>query len=45
MPRRFGDLEVPAHLTQFLIGTEELVALGQLADDLIRSVPPALTRW
>ncbi|BBX25032.1 hypothetical protein MALV_01570 [Mycolicibacterium alvei] len=35
---------MPAHLGQLLPGPEELVALGELADDLIRRVPPALVR-
>ena len=42
MPRRLSDLQMPAHLVEFLAGSEELVALGELADDLIRRVPPAL---
>ena len=42
MPRRLGDLEVPAHLLQRLPGRELLVALSQLADYLIRRVPSAL---
>jgi hypothetical protein len=44
MPRRFSDLKVSAHLAEFLAGPEEFVALGELADDLIRRVPPALVR-
>src|SRR6185503_8771430 len=44
MPRRLGDLQVPAHHVEFLAGREEFVALGELADDLIRRVPPALFR-
>ncbi len=44
MPRRVGDLQVTADLVEFLAGPEELVALGQLADDLIRRMPPALVR-
>lgn len=34
MPSRFADLEVAAHLIEFLTGSELLVALGELADDL-----------
>lgn len=44
MPRRLSDLQVPAHFVEFLTGPEELVALSQLADDLIRRMPPALVR-
>src|SRR6478752_317706 len=44
MPRRLCDLQVPAHLAQFLAGRQQFVALGELADDLIRRVPPALVR-
>jgi site-specific recombinase XerC len=43
-PRRLNDLQVPAHLVEFLAGPEEFVALGELADDLIRRMPPALVR-
>ena len=42
MPRRLSDLQVPAHLGEFLARREEFVALGELADDLIRRMPPAL---
>lgn len=42
MPGRLGDLQVPAHLAEFLPGAEQFVALGELADDLIRRMPPAL---
>jgi hypothetical protein len=35
---------VTAHLAEILAGPKELVALGQLADDLIRRMPPALVR-
>ena len=42
MPRRLGDLEMAAHLLEVLAGRQELVALGELADDLLRRVPPAL---
>jgi hypothetical protein len=42
MPRRLSDLQVTAHLAEILSGPEELVALGQLADDLIRRMPPRL---
>jgi hypothetical protein len=42
MLRRLGDLQMTAHLLQRLPGGELLVVLGQLADDLIRRVPPAL---
>jgi hypothetical protein len=41
MPRRLSDLQVSAHLAQFLAGPEEFVALGELAD-LIRRMPPRL---
>ena len=34
----------PAHLGQFLARREQLVALGELVDDLIRRMPPALVR-
>src|SRR3954466_2854411 len=44
MPRRLSDLQVSAHLVEFLAGPEEFVALGELADDLIRRMPPALVR-
>src|SRR5690606_14582217 len=44
MPGRFGDLQVPTHLSELLAAPEQLVALGQLADDLIRRMPPALVR-
>jgi hypothetical protein len=44
MPRRLSDLQVPAHLVEFLAGPEEFVALGELADDLIRRMPPTLIR-
>src|SRR6478672_9580382 len=44
MPRRLGDLQVSAHLAQFLTGPEQFVALGELADDLIRRMPPTLVR-
>jgi hypothetical protein len=39
-----ADLQVSAHLVEFLAGPEEFVALGELADDLIRRVPPAFVR-
>jgi hypothetical protein len=42
MPRRLTDLEMPTHLCKVLAGGQLLVALGELADDLIRRVPPAL---
>ncbi|GFG89946.1 hypothetical protein MBOU_19880 [Mycobacterium bourgelatii] len=32
------------HFAELLPGPKELVALGELADDLIRRVPPALVR-
>ena len=35
---------MPAHFAEFLAGPEEFVALGELADDLIRRVPPAVVR-
>lgn len=44
VPRRLGDLEMSAHLVELSARREELVALGELADDLIRRVPPALVR-
>lgn len=44
MPRRLSDLQVPTHFVEFLTGPEELVALSQLADDLIRRMPPELVR-
>jgi hypothetical protein len=43
MPSRLSNLEVPAHLVEFFAGAEMLVALRELADDLIQRVPPALT--
>ena len=44
MPRRLSDLQVPAHLVEFLAGREEFIAFDELADDLIRRMPPALVR-
>jgi hypothetical protein len=44
MPGRLGDLQMTAHLVEFLTLRQQLVALGELADDLIRRVPPALLR-
>jgi len=41
MPGRLGDLQMPAHLGKLLTGAEEPVALGELANDLIRRMPPA----
>jgi hypothetical protein len=38
MPRRLGDLQMPAHRVEFLTRGEEFVALSQLADDLARRV-------
>jgi transposase len=37
------DLVMPTHLREVLASGELLVALGEIADDLIRRVPPALT--
>ncbi len=42
VPGRLGDLEVTAHLVDGLALAEELVALGQLADDLLGRVPASL---
>jgi hypothetical protein len=42
MPRRLSDLKVSAHLVEFLTGPEGFVALGKLADDLVRRMAPAL---
>ena len=42
MPCRLRDLEMPADLIKLLPGSQLLVALGELADDLVRRVPPAL---
>ena len=36
MPRRLGDLEMAAHLIEVLARCQLLVALCELADDLIR---------
>src|SRR6185312_2579372 len=44
VPRRFRNLQVPAHLRQLLASPQEFVALGELADDLVRGVTPALVR-
>jgi len=44
MPGRLGDLQVPAHRVEFLTRGEQFVALGELADDLVRRVAPALLR-
>ena len=44
MPRRLCDLQMPAHLVEFLTRGEKLVALGELANDLIRRMPPTLVR-
>ena len=38
VPGRLGDLEVPGHLLDGLALAEELLALGQLADDLLGRV-------
>jgi hypothetical protein len=35
---------MPGHLVEVLPGSEVLVALGELANDLIWRVPPALAR-
>ena len=40
MPGRLGDLEMSADLVEFLASGQLLVALGELADDLIRRMPP-----
>jgi len=42
MPGRLSNLEVAAYLVELLAGPEMLVALGELADDLFRRMPPAL---
>jgi len=42
MPPRLGDLEMAAHLVEVLARGQLFVALRELADDLIRRVPPAL---
>ena len=39
---RLGDLEMTGHVIELLAGRELLVPFGELADDLIRRVPPAL---
>ncbi len=44
VPGRLCDLEMATHRIKFGAPSEELVALGQLADDLIRRVPPAFLR-
>ncbi len=44
MPGRLGDLQMAAHLVEFPARRQQLVALGKLADDLIRRVPAALLR-
>jgi len=38
---QLSDLETPAHLVEFFAGIQLLLALVELADDLIRRVPPA----
>ena len=35
---------MPAHHVKFLTRRQQLVALGELADDLVRRVPPTLLR-
>ncbi len=42
--RGFRDFEVSTHLVEFLTSGQELVALGELADDLLRRMPAALVR-
>ena len=45
MPGRLGDLELAAHLLEVHAAGEELLALGELADDLIRRVPSSSHHW
>src|SRR5690606_30214538 len=42
MPGRLRDLQVPAHLVELGTAGEQLVALGELPDDLVGRVPPSL---
>jgi len=42
MPRRLRDLQMTAHLIELPTRGQLFVALGELADDLIRRVPPTL---
>ena len=42
VPGRLGDLQVPADLVEFGPAGQELVAFGELADDLVGSVPRRL---
>jgi hypothetical protein len=42
VPGRLGDLEVAGHVVDRLALTEELLALDQLADDLLGCVPASL---
>src|SRR4030095_9064405 len=39
VPGRLGDLKVPAHLVELAATRQELVALSQLADDLVGRMP------
>ena len=40
VPGRLGDLQVPADLVEFGPAGQELVAFGELADDLVGGMPP-----
>jgi hypothetical protein len=42
VPGRLGDLELPTDLGEFLALVEQLVAFGELADDLFWGVMPLL---
>src|SRR5690606_34524516 len=42
VPGRLRDLQMPADLVELGPAGEELVALGELADDLVGRVPPTL---
>ena len=44
LPGRLGDLESACHLVDRLSLAEELVALSQLLDDLLRHMPRSLPR-
>lgn len=40
---RLSDLEMPTHLIEFLSKSHLLVPFGEITNDLIGRVPPALT--